>query len=115
MSNLHDLAAAMRKGAALRPQCFTTYFETDGTSGSWVPVASCALGAAYEGKTGMVDWNLTRNELLNLFPEAAGRGCICPACGALFTVAPLVTHLNDDHHWTREAIADWLDRLEVAP
>lgn len=25
----------------------------------------------------------------------------------------MILHLNDDHHWTREEIADWLDTLDV--
>ena len=24
----------------------------------------------------------------------------------------LITHLNDDHKWTREAIADWVEGIE---
>ena len=40
----------------------------------------------------------------------------CPACddewqgGSLDTVA---VHLNDDHKWKREQIADWLDALPI--
>lgn len=26
----------------------------------------------------------------------------------------MIQHLNDDHHWTREAIADWVDRVTPA-
>ncbi len=29
------------------------------------------------------------------------------------TVWEMVMHLNDHHHWTREAIADWIDTLDV--
>lgn len=31
----------------------------------------------------------------------------CPACR--FEYGNTAAHLNDDHRWTREAIADWLD------
>lgn len=34
----------------------------------------------------------------------------CPACnGPINTVSDLVVHLNDDHDWRREWIADHLD------
>lgn len=39
----------------------------------------------------------------------------CPACPGPYT-APIenrVQHLNDTHHWTREAVADWLETLDV--
>ena len=35
----------------------------------------------------------------------------CPAEGCKnkrLPLAPLIVHLNDDHRWTREQIADWL-------
>lgn len=28
-------------------------------------------------------------------------------------IASLIVHLNDDHKWSREQIADWLDTLDV--
>lgn len=40
---------------------------------------------------------------------------VCPVkgCGDLGTVRAVIIHLNDSHKWTREAIADWLDTLDV--
>lgn len=40
----------------------------------------------------------------------------CPApvcCRGNRSVWDLVIHLNDDHHWPRETIADWLDDLGI--
>lgn len=37
----------------------------------------------------------------------------CTIVGNVHTIRQLVMHLNDDHKWTREEIADWLDTLDV--
>lgn len=34
-------------------------------------------------------------------------------CYANASITDVVMHLNDNHKWTREAIADWLDTLDV--
>lgn len=52
--------------------------------------------------------------------RSAGAVATCPClrrwsrkttCGAFtnYTLPGLVVHLNDDHRWSRERIADWLD------
>src|SRR5260221_8512113 len=73
--------------------------------------ASCALGAAYDG--------------MYLLPREAGGvrpvhlerlfDCLeytlrsCPeGCKKRLTLASMILHLNDDHHWTRESIAQWV-------
>ena len=35
----------------------------------------------------------------------------CPAenCKKKLSLAALIVHLNDDHRWSREQIADWVD------
>jgi hypothetical protein len=43
--------------------------------------------------------------------EAARHPCDCPPFHSEIWSA--IQHLNDVHHWTREAIADWLDTLDV--
>jgi hypothetical protein len=115
MNQYHDLAEAMRKGAALRPQCFGSYFMFEDRDGKMTPIESCALGAAYEGETGEVNGNLTLEEMLRVFPDIAGKGCMCSSCGESHTVCTMVVHLNDTHKWTREQIASWLDGLQVQP
>jgi hypothetical protein len=34
-----------------------------------------------------------------------------PNCGGSPTVMNLIIHLNDEHKWTREQVADWVDTL----
>ncbi|MDE3155708.1 MAG: hypothetical protein KGN76_11430 [Acidobacteriota bacterium] len=106
--HLHDdrtaLAEAILEGARRRPQCFGEYFCDDG--------GSCAMGAAYES--------------LYLVPRTVGHlhptfdldrffDCLeyivrsCPeGCRKRLPLGPMILHLNDDHHWTRERIADWV-------
>ena len=99
------LSEAIRLGAMLRPQYQGAYFGGGG---------SCALGAALEAIG-----RLAYNEVLQgcsgdlefpIIAVSAG----CPIC--TFDVHRLgctVTHLNDEHGWTREAIADWVATIEA--
>jgi hypothetical protein len=37
---------------------------------------------------------------------------ICPECHGKRVLARLIPHINDDHGWTREQIADWVATIE---
>lgn len=37
----------------------------------------------------------------------------CPACCRSDTIYTLVQHVNDEHRWTREKIADWLEEIDA--
>lgn len=39
----------------------------------------------------------------------------CPACKKNYTavMSEIIIHLNDEHDWTREAIADWSESLDI--
>jgi hypothetical protein len=103
-----ELADAILLGAKRRPvQAFGEYYRGQRSS--------CALGAAYEG--------------IYRLPEAAGglrpmrldrffdclEGVIrrCPeGCMKRLPIGWLIVHLNDQHHWTREQIAEWVANPE---
>ena len=54
-------------------------------------------------------------DLARMLPDLL-KQVLCPACYAYDLSATLqrqVQHLNDAHQWTREAIADWLETLDV--
>src|SRR5690348_3269547 len=68
---LMKLSEAIRKGAALRPQCFETYKSRD-SLGNW---STCALGAAYEAVTGEL-------------PTARGGGVVRVLEQTIGTIAP---------------------------
>lgn len=62
-------------------------------------------------------WRNPGEELAQVIPELLTFRTQCPGdCHRedRDTLYSLIQHLNDDeHHWTREAIADWLDTLEA--
>jgi hypothetical protein len=75
-------------------------------------VYSCALGAAYEGIAGQVCWDSNRayDRLNKTFP-VLNKEARCPVKGCrsvpimFCTLGSIITHLNDDHGWSREWIA----------
>lgn len=127
------LAEAIRLGALLHPQAFRSLFTRDAPD---VPiVATCALGAAYDAigqlapiaagvPTASADWRAYTPR----WPELTLlTGYPCPVCARAGGYQPviksvnidwspqlLITHLNDVHQWTRDAIADFLER-EIEP
>lgn len=98
------LSEAIRLGAMLRPQAYGHLFRiSDGTS--------CAFGAAFEARgiafgtsLDMVPWRQWWTWLPN--------SVACPACAQENYAADQIVHLNNDHRWTRERIADWVAMVE---
>lgn len=86
-----ELAAAIRKGAAMRPQGFGP------GSGRMHKGDSCAPQAAAEAVTGQ--------RLMYV-------GECCAALGIKETLAHEIWTKNDVDRMTREQIANWLDTLE---
>ena len=41
--------------------------------------------------------------------EGTIRKCPAESCAKRLTLAAILVHLNDDHRWTREQIATWLE------
>jgi hypothetical protein len=104
------LSEAIRLGSMLKPQAFETFFDGTGT---------CALGAACEAMGLVPDrWTLdalrAANDLLDLVTVTLLRGVPCPACPVDTKGTNLIPHLNDEHRWTREQIADFVETIEVA-
>ncbi len=97
-----ELAAAILEGARHRPQCVGSYFSSDGRS--------CALGAAFEGIHHLPQAvGPFRPRLERLFDCLEYISRPCPeGCKKTLPLASMIVHLNDDHVWTREAIAAWL-------
>lgn len=106
-----DISNAIRKNGV--PQAFHNYFD-DG--------AACAIGQAAinlsDGPTASF-----ADEICAKLDRSFGRA-ICPGYGehvtcystaddlpAMQDVGLMVIHLNDDHKWTFEQIADWLDGM----
>lgn len=95
------LSEAIRLGSMIHPQGFGRYHSWSHEHGSTV---TCALGAAEDA--GYFRYNMP---LLRI-------AATCPAsewCRVHRDVFETIVHLNDDHHWTREAIADWIEAIEI--
>jgi hypothetical protein len=98
MSEL-TLSEAIRIGAMLKPQAFGWYEQGGGT---------CAIGAAGDAVGGLTNVTKTRWPILD-----AHVMCPVEACsGNVHNVGAIVVHLNDNHQWTREQIADWVQTVE---
>jgi len=99
-----ELASYIREGAARRPeQAYGDYFKGQN--------ASCALGAAYDGMYRVPgDPSKTRptKDLDRVFNCLESTIRKCPACQKTLGLAVIIVHLNDDHCWSREQIADWV-------
>ncbi len=102
------LSEAIRLGAVLKPQAFGAIREEG---------RSCALGAACDA-LGIRH----ENALPTQYPELH-RSVKCPGCGSLkgvwrrlrgyeFDLEDVIVHLNDDHRWERERIADFVRKIE---
>lgn len=96
---------AIRAGAKLRPQGYG-YFLQEGRS--------CAFGA---GREAACDPDAHYSEVYRMYPYLdVMKDQSCPVCQpftvASHSLASIMFHLNDDHRWTREQIADWLQQEE---
>ncbi len=105
-----ELAEFIRNGAHTRTeQAFGDYFTGQN--------ASCALGAAYEAmyRLPLKPGHPTRD--LDWFFDCLDTNTSCPAegCKKRLFLAAIIVHLNDDHRWTREQIAQWLERENGGP
>ncbi len=106
-----ELAQFIRSGAVRRPdQAFGDYYR--GRS------ASCALGAAYEGMyrlPALMNGNRPTKDLEWFFDCLEGSVRKCPGgdgCRKTLSLAAIMVHLNDDHKWSREDIAGWIETLK---
>jgi hypothetical protein len=120
------LSVAIREGAKLRQQSFSSFFSFD-SSGH---LCSCAWGAAVEAvcplvtQVSIASFGLVRyDELIRAvqawnFAEAFTTPACCiigthDDCSQVETIAGLVSHLNAVHHWSREEIADRVAMYEL--
>lgn len=93
------LPEAMRLGAMVEPQVFGIRATA---------VGSCAVGSAMKAATGS-HWG----SLGSIWPWADVINPPCPACGLHpVNLGTAIVHLNDEHRWTREQIADWVATIE---
>jgi len=103
---LRTLVEAIREGSKLRPQCYWRFYSNGG---------SCVLGAAAEHMGKQEEIESKDISICNLWPVmniSHFHHQPCPCCfHAHGSLSITVVELNDNHRWTREQIADWLETL----
>src|ERR1700682_837614 len=101
------LSDAIRKGCTIyAEQYFMGWASRDGRK-------ACVMHTACAGWRGI--------KVFDVFPSMREAFPIlrtmseCPVLGgdSKSTVENIAMHLNDFHRWTREAIADWVETLEM--
>lgn len=108
------LSTAIRKGVKRDgKQAFGEFFEYDDIEMDKI-VGCCALGAAMIGVEPGLLWDpLLEPNINSSFAQANEIEATCPVRGCRTTdhALWLVPHMNDDHKWKRERIADWLEGI----
>lgn len=106
------LSAAIRAGSRLTAQAFGELLRRDGAGRV---THACANGAAVVAALALgVAPTVTFGECFPLLarPVPGRLPCGCRGSKARRTVAGAIDHLNDDHHWSRALIAQWVQSLE---
>lgn len=119
------VAGAMREGARLRPQqCFHSLYRPQ--NGNTI-AATCAIGAVYDalGILTMLDsFFRVPAHVAAFFNRCLAQDGLesCPQPDCTFYRSEhfgawkwldFIFHLNDQHHWTRERIADFIEPYEI--
>jgi hypothetical protein len=98
------LSEAIRLGAMMRPQAFSCY--TDG-------IGTCVWGAANEAIGLPANHGFFETEGEWSVADQASRCPIAKCVRRFRVVSSIIQHLNDEHRWTREKIADWVETIEA--
>lgn len=117
---IKTLSQAIRLGATFRPQCFAGFYDEASGIGR-----TCAFGAAFEAcgaevQLGSLAWpQFIRILRERGWLENVRQKTICPQCASADhahsnpekcgTLYAVVVALNNEHGWSREQIADWLE------
>lgn len=112
------LSQAMRYGATLRPQAQWDFFvESDNM---YEEIQSCALGAVWEAITGRTETHNEGDDVIGFLATFFDLGnedkpfrteIPCPPEGRKKPIFWAITHMNDSLLYTREEIADYLEKL----
>ena len=106
------LSEAIKLGSMLRPQGFGKGF--DGTGTCAMGAADEAMGATIDAKLGTMHSHGTNRPEWSWAKKGSSFGDVpCPVCRSIGSPASRISvHLNDEHRWTRERIADWVATIE---
>jgi hypothetical protein len=95
------------------------YAASNGHGGfsSVCAIGASALVAGALRPLGPTRYQLSFEALYAAFPELATPDVACPHCGKRATLHEVIVDLNDNHFWTREKVADWIEQqtLDLRP
>ncbi len=114
------LSDAILLGSVKHPQKMDGFYTTN-IAGQLTE--TCAIVAALDC-IGVMEEVLQSGKSIQawtIFPTLSQEVVGCPECHKtshelvyLTEVATVILHLNDDHHWTRPRIAEWVKSIEDA-
>lgn len=101
------LSEAIREGAKIRQQGFGKLFDTDQEMNI---ICTCALGAAWEGAGNPYLYGCSTEGLKKQFPCLND---VVQSPDSLKTqpLLGIIINLNDDEKWTREQIANFVEKM----
>jgi hypothetical protein len=107
-----SLADAIRQGCATTTMSRRAYAASNGHGGfsSVCAIGASALVAGALRPLGPTRYQLSFEALYAAFPELATPDVACPHCGKRATLHEVIVDLNDNHFWTREKVADWIEQ-----
>jgi hypothetical protein len=99
-----SLTDAIRLGAAATRQVRGAFY----TGGGDVAIRTCALGAALYAMGRLITRDDLSDVVVYIFPELH-TSANCPECRVGDELGDMIVHMNDEHKWTRNQIAAWID------
>lgn len=101
------LSEAIREGARIRPQGFMYSFSKNEQG----EICSCAWGAAQEAIFGFPFMeDISGAVMYKTHPKECATFIENPVTGQRYDLPSVITDLNDASRWTREQIANWLEK-----
>ena len=101
------LSEAIMMNGMTKPQGF-------GNESAYSVDAPCAIGGALQivGKQPTQCEGHCLKALRDVWPWTADTPSFCPVCCEETEARNIIWHLNDQHHWTRAQIAEWVATIE---
>jgi hypothetical protein len=93
------LSEAISLGSMLTPQAIGTFQDARGGRCA-LASAIDAIGQSPAAFRSYEEWIWTK------------RMTNCPACGRMASIPVVIAHLNDQHTWNRDRIAQWVATIE---
>lgn len=111
------LSDAISLGATMHGQAFGALCDTHYSCVMSQPISTtvrtCALGAAAVAVNWLERVRMNFGLLEQLFPILGATGW-CPQCGCVHNLVTIISHINDEHRWSRERIAEFVATFESA-